>query len=389
VKCERLCTGAKVVAALLVIVTVIAVAGGLMLRSAAAELEGERVARIAPAPPPSPVKPPIVGEDPLTALLQAATVLAPHSYGNLTIFPVMVSGVADFGSALTMDEALSRGLLVVEEVGSGAVNEVVALNRSDRHIFMMASEMVGGAKQDRTIGKDVLLAPYGKAHIPVFCVEAHRWTAAAPGAEFRSMDQSTPLSVRRTARLKQDQSEVWAQVSREQARLAAPSATGALRSVYESADVQRSLEPYLSQLADAPSAAPNVVGVVVARGASIVCADLFYRPDLFRRLWPKLLRSYAADAIGTPPGAGRATVGDAERFLGGLYHARRDRLPTPGVGYELRLQGGGAAGSALVFKRSVVHLEVFPGVELVREPPRPEPQMNLQFRRDRLERSPQ
>jgi hypothetical protein len=413
---RHLTIGARPAAALLAAVSVTAALAWALTPASAAPLQ---VARIEPQPPVEP-RPYIIGPDPLGALLRAATVLAPISYENLTLFPVTASSIADFGSVLTMEEALRRDLLVIEEVGSGSVNEVIAVNRSDRYIFIMASEMIGGAKQDRTLGEDVLLAPHSKARIPVFCVEAHRWTAAGPDAKFRPMAYAAPMAVRRTARLKQDQSEVWAEVQREQTRLAAPSATGAVRSVYESADVQRRVEPYLKKMDDVPSAAPNVIGVVVARGDDIICADLFYRPDLLRRLWPKLVRSYAADAIGEYVRPGRATpstlrraqgrpeqsrgatgsepalsapkgqaLRDAERFLAGLYHARRERLPTPGEGYALRLHeaagGRPVSASALIFKRSVVHLEVFPGIEILPQPLQRRPDMNLRFRRERLE----
>ncbi|UCH33304.1 MAG: hypothetical protein JSV65_12060 [Armatimonadota bacterium] len=359
-------------------------AGGLLLTAAAEPGGPQQVARIEPTPLPEVVRKPIAVEDPLTALLHRATVLAPHSHGNLTVFPVAASHIGDFGSVLTMDEALTRGLLVIQEVGGGSVNQVLAVNRSDRYVFLMASEMIGGAKQDRTVAEDVLLAPRSKAQVPVFCVEAHRWTAAAPDARFRVMEFNAPMTVRRTARLKQDQSAVWAEVAREQERLEAPSATGAIRSVYESRHVQQKLAPYVSVLSDVPSAAPNVIGVVIARGDRIICADLFYRPDLFRRLWPRLLRSYAADVVGKPGGSRRATVGDAERFLGRLYHAERTIIETPGAGRAIRLHRAGVNGSALIHGRSVVHLEVFPGIELLRpgEPVRP---MDLDLRRQRLE----
>ena len=371
------------------VLAAVAVTAGVAILVSAAGAAPELMARIGPTPLPAPIhKDYGTFDDALAALLRSATVLAPHSCRNLTVFPVTVSSVADFGPVLTMDEALNRGLVTIEEVGSGSVNEVVAVNRSDSYVFMMASEMIGGAKQDRTLSEDLLLAPRSRAKIPVFCVEAHRWTAGAPGARFRSMNITAPMSVRKTVRLKQDQSEVWAEVSREQMRLAAPSSTGALKSVYESETVQRDLDPYLSGLGNIPTAAPNVIGAVVAKGSTIVAADLFYRPDLFRRLWPSLLRSYAADALGERRAGTGVTVRDAERFLGRLWDARRSREETPGAGYVVRLHGAGVNASALVFKRSVVHLDVFPGVEPLPQPLRERP-MNLDYRRQRLEHGAQ
>jgi len=363
-------------------------AGGLMLWpgavSAARNPDQTKPTTHMPAPAHRPDATP---PDPLVALLRSATVLAPRSYGGLTVFPVRASRIADFGSVLTMDEALNRGLLIIEEVGSGSVNQVVANNRSASYVFLMASEMIGGAKQDRTISEDLLLRPHSEVKIPVFCVEAHRWSApesAAP-ARFRALNSPAPMAVRKSVRMKQNQSEVWNDVSRLQLRLGAPSATGAVRSVYESPAVKRDLDPYLSKLRDVPEVAPDVIGVVVANGGAIVAADLFCRPDLFRRLWPGLLRSYATDALGGRDGKMRVSVGDAERFLSRLYDARRTREETPGAGYVERLSGSGVTASALIYQQAVVHLEVFPGAKPLPEPLR-RPQMDLNFRRQRLER---
>jgi len=338
--------------------------------------------RIAPAPGPVKGIAPI-REDPVAALLHSAVVLAPRAHGGLTIFPVSASLVANFGRVLTMDEALDRGLLVIEELGYGSVNQVRTVNRSDSHVFLMASEMIGGAKQDRTLKEDVLLAPHSKAQIPVFCVEAHRWTGGEPAARFHALKSTAPMSVRRTVRLKQSQSEVWAEVSREQSRLDAPSATGAARSVYESPTVQNRIAPYMAKLEGIPEMGPNIVGVVVANGGRIIAADLFCRPDLFHRLWPDLLRSYATDALGKPVGGRAVSIHDAEEFLRRLYRAQRTRQETPGEGYVERLHGPGVNGSALIFRGSVVHLEVFPGAEIV-PLARPESRMNLNLRRERL-----
>ena len=41
----------------------------------------------------------------------------------------------------------------------------------------------------------------------------------------------------------------------------------------------------------------NAVGVVVAVNGQIVWADIFASTDLLQRYWPKLVRSYAAEAV--------------------------------------------------------------------------------------------
>ncbi|MGC8833611.1 MAG: ARPP-1 family domain-containing protein, partial [Armatimonadota bacterium] len=82
----------------------------------------------------------------------------PISYRNLTVFPV--TGPEQFDvEFLTLDEALRQGVLEVSEVGSGRVSEVRVENTSNRYVFMMAGEVIVGAKQDRMIADDVLVPP--------------------------------------------------------------------------------------------------------------------------------------------------------------------------------------------------------------------------------------
>src|SRR5271163_3525444 len=58
--------------------------------------------------------------------------------------------------------------------------------------------------------------------------------------------------------------------------------------------VQRNYESVIRQLRD-----KNAVGVVVAVNGEIVWADIFASTDLLQRYWPKLVRSYAAEAVVT------------------------------------------------------------------------------------------
>jgi hypothetical protein len=59
-----------------------------------------------------------------------------------------------------------------------------------------------------------------------------------------------------------------------------------------------------------------VVGVVVAVSGHLVAADIFASPSLFQRYWPKLLKSYSIEALGSSKSkAGRIDRLEAEAFL--------------------------------------------------------------------------
>ena len=334
-------------------------------------------------PPDGVIKPILPVPDPVTALLQQAAVESPQQYRNLWVFPVTVGRVPVYGDCLTVDEAFAARVLEVTEYAGGSVNRVVVLNRSSRPVFLMAGEMLGGARQDRIIGEDVLVPPRAKVDISVYCVEAHRWTG---GQEFHTLGKVAAGPVRRVAETTGSQSDVWAGVSAQAEQFSVATPSAALREVQSDARVARERQPYVDALTGLPGKWPRANGVVVAVGREFLVADVFSSADLFRRLWPKLLESYVMDALSrqetvanlrlTPP-----SRQEAERFLGQAMNASSRQMPTPGMGRLIRLQGQ-VAGSALLVTlpslllgrpgedyptdrpvrafEAVVHLDLFP-----------------------------
>jgi sulfur carrier protein ThiS len=101
--------------------------------------------------------------------------------------------------------------------------------------------------------------------------------------------------------------------------------------------VQRSYESLLPQLR-----AQHAVGVVVAVNGEIIWADLFASTSLLEKYWPKLVRSYAAEAVtnmrtryGTP------AIGDAQQFLEDLDGTRATVESEPGVFRQTEIWGKG------------------------------------------------
>jgi len=75
----------------------------------------------------------------------------------------------------------------------------------------------------------------------------------------------------------------------------------------------------------------NAVGVVVAINDQIIWADLFASTGLLEKYWPKLIRSYAAEALTRPAAPGRPDVKAAQAFLQD-FGARRETVESePGV----------------------------------------------------------
>lgn len=313
---------------------------------------------------------------PVGAYLGKLTVGAPLSYEGLTIYPLTTSsdyGLADY---LTLDEAIKRQALVITELGEGAeVNTVLMENRGDRHVFIMAGEIIKGAKQDRTVQSDVLLPPKsGKKRISAFCVEHGRWEEKS--ATFGAAEQAVPNSVRRSAKGEKQQGKVWDSIARNQSRLKVDAPSQAAKDVYENEAVQRDLKPLEDRLIALPKRSPHMVGVLAAFGSRLVALDVFGDDTLMSRLYPKLLRSYAIDVIGDKP-VGAMSAAQAKALVDQARHAPWTSQSTEGVGLGLEFRLKRHHGSALVYKNQVIHLDQFEGVVTPPAPARPDSQRNV------------
>ncbi|MGA9630011.1 MAG: DUF6569 family protein, partial [Candidatus Acidiferrales bacterium] len=201
------------------------------------------------------------------------TIGAPITYQDLTIFPVISSQNADTSEFETLDEALSSGDAIISEqggymrrtrdgdaepvyTGGSQVSQLVLVNRGKRPLLLLAGEVVSGGKQDRIIGKDRIV-PIGSAPLPldVFCVEHGRWTGDS--MQFSAAETMVHPTVRAQAAVKQDQSQVWAAVRDETAKVGERS---------ESVTVE-SAEPSMNTRgAGTPSAAPPALSQAAIGG---------------------------------------------------------------------------------------------------------------------------
>jgi len=324
------------------------------------------IARAIPVPPKDAPAKPLQTKAAVEAMLRSAKIEAPLQHQGLAVFPVTLQATRDFAGLLTLDEAVAKKTLAISEVGDGDVNRAIAKNTGGQRIFLMAGEVIGGAKQDRMVAEDTLLSPRSSTEIAVWCVEENRWTTG--GKAFRSERYMAPARVRQSG-AHTTQSEVWGAVSGMQMR--AKARRGSISSVARSEEVRKKMAPYQKSLLPLPKMRSDACGVVVAYGREWVAADIFSDPSLFRRLWPKILDSYLMDVVNRSPSAGKAGISDAENFLGQLFWAKQTAAQTAGEGKRIKLRGDKIYGSFLVVDTSVVHLEAFPEMNIPLERPIP------------------
>jgi hypothetical protein len=273
--------------------------------------------------------------------------------------------------------------------GGAQVNQLVLVNRGKKPLLLLAGEVVSGGKQDRIIGKDRII-PIGAQPLPldVFCVEHSRWTNG--GDTFAAAKTMVHPTVREQAAVDQDQNKVWAAVrgdavgssagvgsgvgggvasgegggtgagtvaaGRTQAQsqlssnlevtapritshqlstvVASAAPTEGYRSIYQSAAVGPSVENFALEVerrfnrATSGLKGEHVVGVIVAFGGEVAWSDIFASSQLFDAYWPKLLRSYAVEALTRPATREKLSFDDARDFLRpATGHVREETEP--------------------------------------------------------------
>jgi hypothetical protein len=309
------------------------------------------------------------------------TLLNPIRSGNLTVFPVVANKSFDTGEFITLDEGLHSGDVVVSEAGQARglirrhpgrpdvihpirdaeVNRLVLVNNSKRPLLLLAGEIVTGGKQDRVIAKDrIVPAESDPIDLGVFCVEPGRWVAANGKYEFSGGGAGGVVfaspAVRGSAMAAKNQQQVWDNVGRSKQAMAtmvpAPAAaevnaTTSYARVMDNKEVQRQVdsvaepvqrnyESVIRQLRE-----KNAVGVVVAVNGDIVWADIFASTQLLQKYWPKLVRSYATEAVITRAKGGEVGVKQAQRFLDDLQGRHETADTEPGVYRQTEITGDG------------------------------------------------
>jgi hypothetical protein len=243
----------------------------------------------------------------------------PQTYQNLTVFPLLARE-PNTANYLTLDEALALGTLVVTEIGeSGVVPELNVLSRGPEPVLLVDGEELVGAKQNRVLNLTILVDAASSTTIPVSCVEAGRWSrvsrhfASSSRAQFAegraAKMRSVTESMRKTGSRRSHQGEVWQHIEEKAARLDAGSGTSAMSAIFER--MSGSIEDFVGAFTPADRQA----GAVFALNGQIAGLDLFDAPDTRRKVAPKLIRSYAVDALDRSGESREPAIDAARRFL--------------------------------------------------------------------------
>ncbi len=152
-----------------------------------------------------------------------------------------------------------------------------------------------------------------------------------------------------------DQGEIWDDIAMKSARMEAVSPTRAMDSMYES--YEASIDGFISAFRPSKDQSGAIFGI----GGEIIGFDLFDHPSTFEKLFPKLLQSYALDALdGRHRPFKTPTLKDGTDFVTATANdAEVTEFPAIGEGTDIRLTGRTLTGSALETNDIVVHLCAF------------------------------
>ena len=293
----------------------------------------------------------------VTRLARQVRVGSPWHYRGLTIFPLSLDSPPSRPDILTLDEAVARDWLVLQEKADAQVSEIRVRNASSRRVFLMSGEILAGGRQNRLVQDDVLLPPNSDfIAVRVYCGEHDRWQPVTD--RFRSPETLAAPSLRKGAAAGASQDAIWREIDEQRAKMGVESPTRSYQQIYDEPSVQRELDDCFARFREVPSA--RTVGAVAMFGNRVVAADIFSDPALFSRLWRKLVRAYAVEYA---PFKGddefRAPEGDARDFIDKILSARFNEQYTPGSG-ALVVIAGSVSGKALVWDDEAVHVALFP-----------------------------
>ena len=264
---------------------------------------------------------------------EAYRLSGPFAHENLAIY--LVHGAPGGGPVpLTLQEALEKGSFKVYETSD--VNELAVQNLGEDPVFVQSGDIVKGGRQDRVLTVSLVLPPKsGRVSIGAFCVEQGRWQArgqeradsfstaaeALPSREAK-LAIKAPKPVAESGRagdVGSRQQEVWRGVSEVQVKLeknlgtsvTATASPSSLQLALENEELQRSRAAYYEALHRIATREPDVIGYVFAINGKVNSADVYPSNGLFLKMWPKLLKASAAEAIGERDGVPDAGSGAA------------------------------------------------------------------------------
>jgi len=253
----------------------------------------------------------------------------PYTRKNLSFYLIHGEDTLKGKTPLTLEGAMESKLVIVHETGDVNELSIENVSRNDE-VFVQAGDIVKGGQQDRMLAVDLII-PAGSGRIPIdsFCVESNRWTARGDESrtEFNSSAEYAPSKdLKIAAKHSKSQGDVWDRVADSQEKLSAATNSNAASSVsrsslpltLENKRVREDSDSYTKFLSDIVDNKSDVIGIVMLINGKINSSDTYGSSALFVKLWPKLLKAAAIEAVAESPedsSQKAVNVADIEAFF--------------------------------------------------------------------------
>lgn len=313
---------------------------------------GHAHANPSPATPTRPAVPAPSGSG--GGLTERTALLAPIQVESLTLTPIVATTASEPTlDVLVLDEAMASKAVKIREVASENVNSLTIANSSDKPVFLLAGEVIIGGKQDRIIGANTVIPAKSSQEVPVFCVEHGRWdnksktfTTAKALAHGRLRGQANYAA----------QGDVWREVSEKNAKRGTRNASDTYRQVAQQqaagklGGLSAQVDTALTKISAGDRA--RMVGYVVALNGAVATVDVFGSPALFKKLEPKLVRSYVTEAVDIAAAANvrPPTLTDVKAFMADADEAREEEAYESRASASKKYSGKKAGKAKVQFK---------------------------------------
>lgn len=268
----------------------------------------------------------------------------PFTHKNLSIFLIHGKNETSKTNIVTLPEALERKIFKVYETSD--VNELMVENISrEFDVFIQSGDIVKGGKQDRVLAISIIVpARSGRVSIEAFCVESGRWSKRKneDASQFSSSNERiVSKELKLAANDKRSQQEVWASVAEAQKRLS-DNVGGSIASAESATSLQLSLEnnqvaestaEYVRALSNAIAGKTDVIGYAFAINGRLNSADIYVSNALFKRLWPRMLKAAAIEAVAESRSVrlvDGADSDDVKSFIGDVEKVRAKQRTAAG-----------------------------------------------------------
>lgn len=286
-----------------------------------------------------------------------------QSHGAMSVIPIFNPLLGGPEYLILSDAASNKRINICEVSDGGIVSKAKVINEEIHPLLLVEGEEIKGAKQNRIINATVLAESGKVTFIPVTCVEQGRWSSnpqnfddsecMLPPTMREKVKKMVHSSLHTKGERGTDQWSVWEDVACYHDMYDVSSPTMALQDVY--VKEKKSIEEYLKDF----HLHPMQTGMIVLFNGKVAGIDYFSQDKAFAESFPKLIRSYALEAMRMKDEKSDDKELDAARdFLKGLEEAKMERYPSEGLGDEWRFEDDKMTGSSLWYQGVCIHLSV-------------------------------